>query len=81
MILYFKTRFTKGAYLRCYSKRNLAIQSFDYTKNGQLKLRGYEWCLTAGNESTSTYSPQDCWRVLSLENCLPAEQVIRLGIG
>jgi len=48
------------------------LQAFDYTKNGQFKLRGYELCLTAGNVSTSTYSPQDRWRVLSLEDCSTA---------
>lgn len=45
------------------------LQKFDYTENGQLKLRGFKLCLTVGGESSSTYSPNDRWRVLSLETC------------
>lgn len=45
------------------------LQKFDHLENGQLKLRGSELCLSVGNESSSTYSPSDRWRVLSLESC------------
>ena len=45
------------------------LQKFDHTENGQLKLRGFDLCLTVGVESSSTYSPHDRWRVLSLETC------------
>jgi len=45
------------------------LQKFDYTENGQFKLRGFDLCLTSGIESSSTYSPYDRWRVLSLETC------------
>lgn len=45
------------------------LQKFDHTKNGQLKLRGFDLCLAVGSESSSTYSPHDRWRVLSLETC------------
>lgn len=45
------------------------LQKFDHLENGQLKLRGSELCLAVGNESSSTYSPSDRWRVLSLQSC------------
>ena len=45
------------------------LQKFDHTENGQLKLRGFDLCLTSGNKSSRTYSPDDRWRVLSLETC------------
>ncbi len=49
------------------------LQQFDYLDNGQLRLRGYDLCLAVGNESSSTYSPDDRWRVLSLETCNEVE--------
>ena len=45
------------------------LQKFDHEANGQLRLRGYDLCLAVGDESSSTYSPADRWRVLSLETC------------
>ena len=45
------------------------LQKFDFLKNDQFRLRGYELCLTVGAESTTTYSPSDRWRVLSLQSC------------
>jgi len=45
------------------------LQKFEHMENGQLKLRGFELCLAVGNESSSTYSPSDRWRVLSLQSC------------
>lgn len=45
------------------------LQKFDYLKNGQLQLRGYDLCLAVGEQSSSTYSPNDRWRVLSLHTC------------
>lgn len=45
------------------------LQKFDYLKNGQLRLSSYDLCLAVGNESSSTYSPSDRWRVLSMESC------------
>lgn len=45
------------------------LQKFDYLKNGQLQLRGYDLCLTVGDRSSRTYSPHDRWRVLSLQIC------------
>ena len=45
------------------------LQKFDHAENGQLKLRGFDLCLAVGSESSSTYSPHDRWRVLSLETC------------
>ena len=49
------------------------LQKFDYLENGQLNLRGSELCLAVGKESSSTYSPFDRWRVLSLELCNKAD--------
>jgi len=49
------------------------LQSFDHTDNGQLKLRGSELCLAVGKESSTTYSPADRWRALSLESCKESE--------
>lgn len=46
-----------------------SLQKFDHLENGQLKLRGSRLCLAVGNESSSTYSPSDRWRVLSLHSC------------
>lgn len=48
------------------------LQKFDYLENGQLQLRGYEFCLTVGDEASRTYSPDDRWRVLSLQPCASA---------
>ena len=45
------------------------LQQFDHLDNGQLRLRGYPLCLSVGEQSSSTYSPNDRWRVLSLESC------------
>ena len=45
------------------------LQKFDHLANGQLQLRGYALCLAVGNESSSTYSAADRWRVLTLESC------------
>jgi hypothetical protein len=45
------------------------LQKFDHTEKGQLMLRGFDLCLASGIESSSTYSPYDRWRVLSLETC------------
>ena len=49
------------------------LQKFDYLHNGQFKLRGSELCLAVGNEASSTYSPHDRWRVLSLQSCANTE--------
>ena len=46
-----------------------SLQKFDHLDNGQLKLRGSGLCLAVGNQSSSTYSPADRWRVLSLQSC------------
>ncbi|WP_428356696.1 hypothetical protein [Methyloprofundus sp.] len=48
------------------------LQKFDHEANGQLKLHGFDLCLAVGDESSSTYSPHDRWRVLSLETCSSA---------
>ena len=45
------------------------LQKFNYLKNGQLQLRGYDLCLAVGEQSSRTYSPSDRWRVLSLQSC------------
>jgi hypothetical protein len=45
------------------------LQKFEYLKNGQLRLSGYDLCLAVGNESSSTYSSSDRWRVLSMASC------------
>lgn len=45
------------------------LQRFEHTATGQLKLRGFDLCLAVGRISSSTYSPLDRWRVLSLESC------------
>ena len=45
------------------------LQKFDYLANGQFNLRGSTLCLAVGKESSSTYSPNDRWRVLSLQSC------------
>ena len=50
------------------------LQQFDHTSDGRLKLRGSELCLTAGEESSRTYSPADRWRVLSLQPCKGTSQ-------
>ena len=45
------------------------LQKFDHLDNGQLQLRGSELCLAAGEDSSSTYSPFDRWRILSVQTC------------
>jgi hypothetical protein len=49
------------------------LQKFDYLVNGQFKLRDSELCLAVGNKSSTTHSPLDRWRVLSLESCANTE--------
>jgi len=46
-----------------------ALQSFDFRPDGRLELSGSGLCLAAGEVSDRTYSPQDRWRVLSVEDC------------
>ena len=46
-----------------------ALQLFDYQENGQFRLRDYDLCLAVGDQSSTTYSPRDRWRVLYLGDC------------
>jgi len=45
------------------------LQTFDFQPDGRMQLRGSELCLAAGDVSATTYSRQDRWRVLSVEDC------------
>lgn len=49
------------------------LQRFDHLDNGQVALRGSALCLTVGDESSPTYSPQDAWRTLFLAACDSAQ--------
>lgn len=52
------------------------LQTFDFEDDGRMRLRGSDLCLAAGPVSDVTYSAQDRWRVLTVENC--AETPARL---
>ncbi|MEM9602778.1 MAG: hypothetical protein AAGA11_07940 [Pseudomonadota bacterium] len=45
------------------------LQRFDWQSNGQLRLRGFDVCLSVGEDSAETFSPADRWRVLLLARC------------
>ena len=45
------------------------LQNFDFREDGRLVLKGTELCLAVGSVSDTTYSLQDRWRVLTIENC------------
>ena len=45
------------------------LQTFDFKKDGQIVLKGSNLCLAVGSQSDTTYSLQDKWRVLSVEDC------------
>lgn len=46
-----------------------ALQAFDIAADGKVKLKGSKLCLAAGSISATTYSAQDRWRVLTVEDC------------
>ena len=45
------------------------LQTFDFRDDGKLVLAGSNLCLAAGETSDVTYSVNDRWRVLSVEDC------------
>jgi len=49
------------------------FQTFVHGPDGRLQLKGSDLCLTAGNRSEVTYSPQDRWRTLFVEACTTAD--------
>ncbi|MEM9210504.1 MAG: hypothetical protein AAGA63_03390 [Pseudomonadota bacterium] len=48
------------------------FQDFEFTQEGQLRLRGTEFCLTAGRETDRTFSSSDRWRTLTMQPCSEA---------
>ncbi len=45
------------------------LQRFEWTDENRLRLKGTTLCLSVGDESASTYSTADRWRVLTVESC------------
>ncbi|MEM7025501.1 MAG: hypothetical protein AAF637_23390 [Pseudomonadota bacterium] len=45
------------------------LQAFDFRVDGRIALAGSDLCLAVGDLSATTYSPQDKWRVLSMQDC------------
>ena len=45
------------------------LQTFDFRDDGKVMLSGSNLCLAAGEVSDVTYSVNDRWRVLSVEDC------------
>lgn len=45
------------------------FQRFDFNAQGQLQLVGSQLCVTAGEDSHTTYSPDHKWRSLFLQTC------------
>ena len=45
------------------------LQKFKHQKSGKLELGTTGLCLAVGEKSSTTYSPRDRWRVLSVEDC------------
>ncbi len=46
-----------------------ALQDFTHRDDGRIELSGTDLCLTAGDESDSTFSPTHRWRALTLQRC------------
>ncbi len=46
-----------------------ALQRFVFHKDGRVQLADSNLCLAVGAESDSTYSPQDRWRALFVDDC------------
>ncbi len=46
-----------------------SLQTFTFGNDGQVRLKGSSLCLAVGDTSDTTYSPNDRWRVLSVELC------------
>ncbi|MEM8818980.1 MAG: hypothetical protein AAGE90_05565 [Pseudomonadota bacterium] len=49
-----------------------ALQWFDRTSEGRLRLRGSDLCLTAGPDSAATFSASHRWRTLTMTGCATA---------
>lgn len=45
------------------------LQTFSFADDGRAMLKGSSLCLAVGDISDTTYSPNDRWRVLSVEDC------------
>ena len=45
------------------------LQSFEMLDDGSLRLVGSDLCLAVGDVSATTYSSNDSWRVLSVQDC------------
>ena len=45
------------------------LQAFKLKDDGRVVLAGTDLCLAVGEMSNATYSAQDRWRVLSVQNC------------
>lgn len=49
-----------------------ALQAFDFSSDGRLRLRGTDLCVVAGNRSDTTFSAFDRWRALVMATCTDA---------
>lgn len=45
------------------------LQRFEWTPDNQLRLKQTMLCLSVGEQSDTTYSPADRWRMLTVEKC------------
>ena len=45
------------------------LQAFDFENDGRVQLRGSDLCLAVGATSAVTYSAEDRWRTLTVEEC------------
>ena len=51
------------------------FQTFEHLKNGMIRLKGSNLCITVGDESKETFDPTHAWRTLYMEryeDCDPA---------
>lgn len=48
---------------------SVPLQRFEWTDDRRLRLKGTALCLSVGDESASTYSTTDRWRMLTVESC------------
>ena len=49
------------------------FQKFEFNSNGQIQLAHSHLCITAGDESHTTYSPDHRWRSLFMTPCTGAD--------
>ena len=53
-----------------------ALQRFTFHADGQVELKGAGLCLTAGEESDSTFEPTHRWRALFVQHCQKASPAL-----